>query len=346
MPGPLNSAVSKAGRRVASTVAKKVTPGLGGFERGGFDEAIFKVIDRMKKQRASVPTAEDIFQLESLAKTPAHKRQLDSILGRQMGGRSAGPGAPGQLELMFDLDNKPLTGNTSKIIDDGGFSDRNVFDSNFGMARGEEQRADDIMKQLGLQMDEAEVMTPPTPSPLASAVTKAPTPTPKVQGRTNAVPFTGGTGTWGKLGKGAAATGALTGGALALANRNRMGGQELPDPGSPNYSDREAGMPDLDSLLAMDVAAPKARSVRSGGGGVARKKPSGLSGVNGQTDITSMLGGFGAPEVDFEQMVANMPEMQKRYPVAEAKPKGGGFGDMLKKIGPILAAIVAGRMIK
>lgn len=90
---------------------------------------------------------------------------------------------------------------------------------------------------------------------------------------------------------------------------------------------------------ASSVTPPK-----RGGMGMSRPKPNPLTGQNGVKDITSMLGSFGAPDVDFEGMVEE--DVNRPIPQFEEQKQGGGMGDFLKTMGPLLAAMFFGRMMK
>lgn len=83
---------------------------------------------------------------------------------------------------------------------------------------------------------------------------------------------------------------------------------------------------------------------KRGGMGMSRPKPNPLTGQNGVKDITSMLGSFGAPDVDFEGMVEE--DVNRPIPQFEEQKQGGGMGDFLKTMGPLLAAMFFGRMMK
>lgn len=77
----------------------------------------------------------------------------------------------------------------------------------------------------------------------------------------------------------------------------------------------------------------------------ARPKPSALSGVNGLPDM-GHLGGmdFGAETPNFEEMFRQ--DFEKPIPQFEEEKKSGGKMDWLKTIGPLIAALMAGRMMK
>lgn len=139
--------------------------------------------------------------------------------------------------------------------------------------------------------------------------------------------------------KGKAALGAGAGlGAAAL-----MSGGEDSDVDSTLDALEQSGLAPMPSHgSAAPVSSPPVRR-----GGMSRPKPkaSGLSGVNGMGDITELLGNFGAPDVDFEAMVAD--DVNRPIPqVAPEQKKSGGMGNFLKTMGPLLAALYFGRMLK
>ena len=118
-----------------------------------------------------------------------------------------------------------------------------------------------------------------------------------------------------------------------------------PDAVEANPEDAILDKLEAGGLAPMASHGPSAMPKR-GGMGMSRPrapKPSGLTGQNGVSDITSMLGNFGAPDVDFEGMVAE--DVNRELPQFEQAKKGNGVGDFMKSMGPLLAALLFGKML-
>jgi hypothetical protein len=132
-------------------------------------------------------------------------------------------------------------------------------------------------------------------------------------------------------------------GAGGIGAASMMGGDESEASGIDSILDslEAGGLAPMASHGGIKSASPK--PTRVGGGGMRSPKPSGLTGQNGISDISSMLGNFGAPEVDFEGMVAD--DVNRPLPQFEEQKKGGGMGDILKTMGPLLAALLFGKML-
>jgi hypothetical protein len=94
--------------------------------------------------------------------------------------------------------------------------------------------------------------------------------------------------------------------------------------------------------IAAKTSKPSAR-------GMASPMLSGLTGQNGAGDMSDLGDmNFGAPEVDFMEMFkqADTTQNAEMQPQQQEEKDGNGLMDILKTIGPLLAALFAGKMMK